>query len=69
MILYTVMPKDLIFPADETAFQNQKIVEFDGVPVLVQLMGDHYQIIRNLSSDPAHFLYDKWAPGTKIPLS
>lgn len=69
MILYTMMPHDLIFPVDETEFSRQQEIMYNGVPLMVQRTDDdHYQVVRVLSSDPSHYLDAQYVPGTKIPL-
>lgn len=70
MILYTVMPEHLIFPVDEQAYTKQQIVYYDGIPFLVQETEmKEWEIVRNLSTNPAHFLEQKYAPGARFPLS
>lgn len=70
MILYTMMPQELIFPYDADAFKNQQTVSYQGIPLLVeQTDQQNYQIIRVLSSDPQHFLNDQICPGAKISFS
>lgn len=71
MILYTLMPHELIFESDmNKLFEKQKEVTFDGIPLLVEMTDDNaYRIIRILSSDPAHFLDPRCTPGNKISFS
>lgn len=69
MILYTMMPEELIFPTNELDYGKQIIIHYDGIPLLVEQMGDQsYQVIRVMSSDPNHFLDSRCTPGTKISL-
>lgn len=69
MILYTMMPQELIFPTQESEFGQQMEVTYDGVPVMVEQTEDHYyQIIRVISSNPDHFLDPKYTPGTKFSI-
>ena len=70
MILYTMMPEELIFPTAETDFNKQKIVEMNGVSLLVnETSQNQYVILRVLSSDPQHFLDDQYSPGQKVTMS
>lgn len=67
MILYTMMPHELIFPSDQESFQQQKMITYQGIPLLVEQMDtNNVQVIRILSSDPQHFLDERVCPGAKI---
>jgi YlzJ-like protein len=67
MILYTTMPQELIFPAEEYEASKQQMVSYNGVPLLVELTDQqNAQVIRVLSSDPQHFLDTRICPGAKI---
>lgn len=69
MILYTMMPHELVYPTDESEFGKQKMITRDGVPLLVEQMeGSEYRIIRNMSTDPSHYLNSQYEPGSKILL-
>ncbi|MED1469510.1 YlzJ-like family protein [Bacillus salipaludis] len=70
MILYTMMPQELIFPSETEAFSKQQMINYQGVPLLVDMMDpQNVQVIRVLSSDPQHFLDDRFCPGAKISFS
>jgi len=72
MILYTMMPQDLVFPPEEERQQStgQMMMNYKGVPVLAeQVDAMNYQIIRVMSTDPSHYLNTDCAPGTKISFS
>jgi len=70
MILYTMMPEELIFPIEMNEFGKQKIVSHDGVPLLVRMdEGQVCTVLRVMSSNPIDFLNDKYSPGTKISLT
>ncbi|XJZ28556.1 YlzJ-like family protein [Bacillota bacterium Lsc_1132] len=69
MILYTMMPQELIFPQEPDAFSRQRTVTHHGVELLVEAASDDTaRIVRILSSDPQHFLDERFTPGTKISL-
>ena len=67
MILYTMMPQELIFPCEAAEFSKQQMVTFQGIPLMV-MQADHQnvQVLRILSSDPQHFLDERICPGSKI---
>ncbi len=63
MILYTTVPQDLIFPTEQSEFDNQKVVDWQGIPLLVQQVEERYKVVRIMSCDPNHFLDDTISPG------
>ncbi|BCB03413.1 YlzJ-like family protein [Bacillus sp. KH172YL63] len=63
MILYTMVPDDLIYPTDESVFSGQMMMDYQGIPLLVQQEENKYRVIRIMSSDPAHYLNDQLYPG------
>ncbi|MCL6574426.1 MAG: YlzJ-like family protein [Bacillus sp. (in: Bacteria)] len=67
MILYTMMPNELIFPYEAEDVSKQQIVNFQGIPILIELTDQQdFQVIRILSSDPQHFMDERICPGAKI---
>lgn len=69
MTLYTMMPHELIFPYEADAYKKQRTIMYQGVPLLVELADDQtVEVIRVISSDPQHFLDERYFPGTKISL-
>lgn len=67
MILYTVMPEQLVYPSDYSQFTKQRVVTMNGVEMLVAVGSEYdYSVIRVLSTDPEHFLL--YEPGQKISL-
>jgi hypothetical protein len=70
MILYTIMPEHLIFQTDREEYEKRTMVYYDGIPFLVQKTEtNEYEIVQNLSTNPLHFLEQKYAPGTRFPIS
>ncbi|MEW9108650.1 YlzJ-like family protein [Cytobacillus gottheilii] len=70
MILYTMMPEELIFPLDSSTYNTQKVVTHNGIPLLVEkLEGPECRVLRVMSSDPNHYMNDAYMPGTKITLT
>jgi hypothetical protein len=67
MILYTMMPPELIFPYESESNSNQQMVSYQGIPLLVESIdGQNVQIIRILSTDPQHYMDNQLCPGAKI---
>ncbi|MEH7073572.1 YlzJ-like family protein [Neobacillus drentensis] len=67
MILYTMMPPELIFPFETDSVSQQQMVSFQGIPLLVEMVdGQNAQVIRILSTDPQHYLESQVCPGAKI---
>ena len=67
MILYTMMPSELIFPAEKVEESKQKLITYQGVSMLVeQTDSEHVEVVRILSSDPQHYLNQQLCPGAKI---
>ena len=67
MILYTMMPSELIFPPEEVEQSKQQLISYQGISMLVeQTDSEHVQIVRILSSDPQHYLNQELCPGSKI---
>ena len=67
MILYTMMPPELIFPYETESPSQQQMVSYQGIPLLVEMMdGQNAQVIRILSTDPQHYMDNQICPGTKI---
>lgn len=70
MILYTMMPHELIFPAEPDSVNRQQMVSYQGVSLIVEPADqNNVQVVRILSSDPNHYLDERLAPGTKISWS
>ncbi|MEH6904952.1 YlzJ-like family protein [Neobacillus drentensis] len=67
MILYTMMPSELIFPYEAESPSNQQMVSYQGIPLLVEMMdGQNVQVVRILSTDPQHYMDNQICPGAKI---
>ena len=65
-----MMPEHLIFPPDINEYGKQKIINYNGVPILVNVEeGLKGTVIRVMSSNPSDFLIDNIVPGTIITLS
>jgi hypothetical protein len=67
MILYTMMPNELVFPAQEDMFTQQQFIEMNGVSMIVEKNEEQqYRIVRLLSTDPQHYLSEEYMPGMII---
>ncbi|MBM4763908.1 YlzJ-like family protein [Bacillus sp. B15-48] len=70
MILYTMMPQELIFPEQENQDESQLMLNYKGIQVLAeQEDARSYRIVRVMSTDPSHYLNPDYTPGTKISFS
>ncbi|MEH7460890.1 YlzJ-like family protein [Bacillus thuringiensis] len=68
MILYTIMPEQLVYPMDYREFAKQKIIHVDGIDMVVEMGNENnYSVVRVLSTNPQHFL--QYEPGQKISFS
>ncbi|EDL63986.1 YlzJ-like family protein [Bacillus sp. SG-1] len=68
MILHTTVPQELIFPTEQSAYSQQTVVEWQGIPLLVEQSQQQYKVIRVMSSDPAHYLNDQICPGQYLQM-
>jgi hypothetical protein len=68
MILHTTVPQELIFPPEQEAFSQQMVVEWQGIPLLVEQSQQQYRVLRVMSSDPAHYLNDDICPGQYLQM-
>ncbi|WP_040205036.1 YlzJ-like family protein [Neobacillus jeddahensis] len=67
MILYTMMPNELIFPYEPEAVGKQQMITYQGIPLLVELTDQQQaHVVRIVSSDPQHFMNEQICPGAKI---
>lgn len=70
MIMYTIVPQELLFQAEQSVSNSHSAIQVNGVPMLVQQNGDQScEIVRLLSSNPQHYLDSQYAPGQKISIS
>ena len=68
MIIYTMMPQELIFPHEQEVYAHQMVLDYYGVQLLAERVEDGFSIVRILSSNPEVFMQPGLAPGTKIPI-
>lgn len=70
MILYTMMPEELVFPIDMSVYDKQKIVQMNGISVVVSENAQkQYEVVRLLSTNPQDFLNEQYCPGQTFPIS
>lgn len=72
MILYTIVPAEIIFGRNDNGQERQARFETEylGVKVQIELLPDNrYVINRIISSSPQAFLNPKLQPGTIINVS
>ena len=64
MILYTTMPQELVFQTDESDFGKQTVIQYQGIPLLVERDENHdYRVVQIMSTDPFHYLNNECSPG------
>lgn len=67
MIIYSVMPMDLIFQNEKESDYQTVEMQMGGVTMLVKPTGvNEARIIRLISPDPQDYLNPSYAPGQKI---
>lgn len=67
MILYTMMPKEQVFPQEWSASETEMVVYRD-VPLYVQRHENSYTIVRIASTNPSDYLDESLSPGQEISL-
>ena len=69
MILYTIVPHELIFEAEQEFSNNQENFYYKGIMVTVERMAlNRYKIVNILSTDPKAYLIDEIQPGKMIEI-
>ncbi|MDR4937112.1 YlzJ-like family protein [Rossellomorea marisflavi] len=63
MILYTIIPQEAVFATDPEVYASQMMIDYEGVPLMVQKEEEKYRVLRVMSSDPSHFLDNRFSPG------
>jgi precorrin-4 methylase len=63
MILYTIIPQEAVFATDPEVYASQMMIDYEGVPLMVQKEEENYRVLRVMSSDPSHFLDNRFSPG------
>jgi hypothetical protein len=70
MILYTMMPQELVFPTDMSVYGKQKIIEVNGMSMVVMENDQkQYEVVRLLSTNPQDYLNSQYCPGQIINAS
>ncbi|WP_338754086.1 YlzJ-like family protein [Bacillus sp. FJAT-52991] len=67
MILYTMMPREYIFPNAITE-DEMELIDWHGISLYAQREENQYRVIRIASTNPTDFLNEKIAPGSMISL-
>lgn len=55
MILYTVMPQEIVYADQNQQAGAHEQVEYAGVPILVEMKGQEAEVVQILSTNPMHF--------------
>jgi hypothetical protein len=67
MIIYSVIPNEVIFEGLEDFDPRYEEISMDGITLQVERRGQHQAaIVRLLSYDPQDYLNPKYAPGSII---
>ena len=66
MVLWTIMPMDLVLPPAEASNAYEEI-NYAGTTVMVEkISNDQCRIVRIISSNPADYLRDDIQPGVSL---
>ncbi|MFC0471997.1 YlzJ-like family protein [Halalkalibacter kiskunsagensis] len=67
MILYTMMPHEMIFPEEDQNFTQQQVISCEaGHLVVEQVNHSQFRVVRLISGNAMNYLDDKYAPGSII---
>ncbi|WP_017727376.1 YlzJ-like family protein [Halalkalibacterium ligniniphilum] len=67
MILYTMVPHEVMFPDAWETYRKQQMIEIEGGMLIVEeLAPSEYKIVRLISGNPMHYLQTRYSPGTVI---
>ncbi|MFC3882515.1 YlzJ-like family protein [Bacillus songklensis] len=70
MILYTMMPQELVFPMDMSIYGKQKVIDINGLSMIVMENDQkQYEVVRLLSTNPQDYLNNRYYPGQIINAS
>ncbi|MBD3109384.1 YlzJ-like family protein [Bacillus sp. AGMB 02131] len=69
MILYTIVPHEIIYESEQEFKASQENVYYNGVLVTVERLAvNRYQIVSILSTDPKDYLREELQPGKMIEI-
>ncbi|MCU9612047.1 YlzJ-like family protein [Caldibacillus lycopersici] len=70
MILYTIIPQELIFETEQKALENkERFVHYQGIPVAIEpVNGNEVRVTKILSTDPTHYLNSNCFPGAVLSI-
>ncbi|ADC51968.1 MULTISPECIES: YlzJ-like family protein [Alkalihalophilus] len=67
MILYTMMPREQIFPEEEHSYATQQVVNCaEGQLIVEQINASQYKVVRLISGNAMNYLNPNLSPGTII---
>ena len=70
MILYTILPHEAVFPPEQSAYDKQNIIEWNGVELLVERTSlTECRVVQVLSTNPQDYLNEATQPGQMLTLS
>lgn len=69
MVLYTIVPEEIVFKGEEEVSASQEI-DYNGKRILVQPIDfKSFRVVQLLSSDPSDFLITDFQPGSVVTLT
>ncbi|KMM38655.1 YlzJ-like family protein [Guptibacillus hwajinpoensis] len=70
MILYTILPHEAVFPPEQSVYDQQNIIEWNGVELLVERTSlTECRVVQVLSTNPQDYLNEATQPGQMLTLS
>ncbi|KMK77272.1 YlzJ-like family protein [Alkalihalobacillus pseudalcaliphilus] len=67
MIMYTMVPHEMIFPEDDSHYSQYKTIPIEHGHVIVQQIStDECMIVRLVCSNPMAYLQEHYTPGTIV---
>lgn len=68
MILYTMVPEQMIFPQEDTTNKQLTVNIKEGQLIVEQVSEQEFKVVRLISSDPYAYLNENYMPGKMISL-
>ncbi|WP_377889186.1 YlzJ-like family protein [Alkalihalobacillus sp. R86527] len=70
MILYTILPHEAVFPTEQRAFEQQQVIDWNGVQLVVERTAhSECRVVQVLSTDPQDYLNESTQPGQMLTLT
>lgn len=70
MILYTILPHEAVFPTEQNVYEQQNIIDWNGVQLVVERTSlTECRVVQVLSTDPQDYLNESTQPGQMLTLT